>query len=478
MKGYLKPCGCSYPQIGGLERRYNFFQTLKDAGWPMVAVDLGDLAQRKAPADLPNLQGLLKYTFAMRMLQKLDYTAISLGETEAAMGFYTVLGEFALNESSPRVVVGNLLEPSKYDGMVKPWEIVERAGLRVGVTGMVGPSLGAKMKALDNEARFEKTSNAMATVIKDMNAHVSDMMSRKVDVPVLLYQGPVTRNAGKKPYTEAMAVAEAFPEFPIVVASSEEDEAPANPVEVTTKTGSKSLVITLGGKGKFVGLVGVWKTGKKDQPLTFKYERVEITPSFKTPEDKAATQPIVKLLEEYTKKLKDDNYLEKFPQRSHPSQVMPAVADLDRPGEVLFVGSDKCKSCHKKEYAIWEKSGHAHAYKTLEDAKHPGNRQFDPECIVCHVVGFGYKSGFVSETKTPRLKDVGCESCHGPGSLHVANANDQEWQKRMNPWKYLPVARNKQLEAIDQFCQKCHDMDNDVNWLNGGFERKWKKIAH
>src|SRR5262245_25400517 len=31
--GYVLPCGCSSPQYGGLERRYNFLQTLKEKGW-------------------------------------------------------------------------------------------------------------------------------------------------------------------------------------------------------------------------------------------------------------------------------------------------------------------------------------------------------------------------------------------------------------------------------------------------------------
>src|SRR5262249_25308301 len=40
--GYIKPCGCSEPQFGGLTRRYNFLQMLKAGGWPVVAADLGD----------------------------------------------------------------------------------------------------------------------------------------------------------------------------------------------------------------------------------------------------------------------------------------------------------------------------------------------------------------------------------------------------------------------------------------------------
>lgn len=47
---YLKFCGCSQPQLGGLERRYNFIAKLKDKGWPVVAFDLGDIV---APALAP-----------------------------------------------------------------------------------------------------------------------------------------------------------------------------------------------------------------------------------------------------------------------------------------------------------------------------------------------------------------------------------------------------------------------------------------
>src|SRR5262249_32731323 len=43
--GYLLPCGCSRPQKGGLERRYNLIQLLEKRGWPVVSVDLGDVPQ-------------------------------------------------------------------------------------------------------------------------------------------------------------------------------------------------------------------------------------------------------------------------------------------------------------------------------------------------------------------------------------------------------------------------------------------------
>ena len=51
-----------------------------------------------------------------------------------------------------------------------------------------------------------------------------------------------------------------------------------------------------------------------------------------------------------------------------------------------FVGSKTCGDCHTKAYAIWLKTPHAKALDTLEKLK-PA-RQFDPECLSCHVTGW------------------------------------------------------------------------------------------
>ena len=65
-----------------------------------------------------------------------------------------------------------------------------------------------------------------------------------------------------------------------------------------------------------------------------------------------------------------------------------------------FVGSKACEDCHKGSYKTWKKTAHAAAYATLANLDPP--RNFDPECISCHVVGwhptkfFPYVSGYES----------------------------------------------------------------------------------
>jgi hypothetical protein len=45
-EGYIEPCGCAGidRMMGGMSRRYTFFQKQRQAGWPLVMLDVGGLA--------------------------------------------------------------------------------------------------------------------------------------------------------------------------------------------------------------------------------------------------------------------------------------------------------------------------------------------------------------------------------------------------------------------------------------------------
>jgi hypothetical protein len=190
-------------------------------------------------------------------------------------------------------------------------------------------------------------------------------------------------------------------------------------------------------------------------------------------------------MERYTKELSDENYLARYRQNTHPvqfgaSQLKNANGQPKYPKLAEYAGSESCKKCHEHAYKVWKESAHVHAYQTLVNATRPGNRPFDPECIVCHTIGFGYRGGFTDAARTAHLKDVGCESCHGPSKLHKENPNDESLYPLINPWKgqegEAPQQREKRMLAIEQMCRGCHDQDNDVHWT---FD-KWtkKNIIH
>ncbi len=88
-------------------------------------------------------------------------------------------------------------------------------------------------------------------------------------------------------------------------------------------------------------------------------------------------------------------------------------------GEILgeYVGYTACEPCHSDIAAKWKATAHARAF---EDLKTQGEeKQETPGCVRCHVVAYGEDGGFIDMDLTPELKDVQCESCHGPGKKHT-----------------------------------------------------------
>ncbi len=89
-----------------------------------------------------------------------------------------------------------------------------------------------------------------------------------------------------------------------------------------------------------------------------------------------------------------------------------------------YVGTDACKACHAQAYALYQKTAHARAWKTMEDA----GKQCDSGCIGCHSVGFEKAGGYCRIRDAVKWTNVGCENCHGPGSGHIANiGNRNAW---------------------------------------------------
>lgn len=97
-------------------------------------------------------------------------------------------------------------------------------------------------------------------------------------------------------------------------------------------------------------------------------------------------------------------------------QAAANVAVLPPPkGQAAYAGAESCTDCHDEAVEFWRKTVHATAWKPIEDR----GQQFDLDCISCHVTGWD-KPGGSNLAHNEALRAVQCETCHGPGSIHVA----------------------------------------------------------
>jgi hypothetical protein len=158
-----------------------------------------------------------------------------------------------------------------------------------------------------------------------------------------------------------------------------------------------------------------------------------------------------------------------------------------------YIGVGKCaKLCHKtakqgNQLAVWEKSKHAEAYKTLltdaanETAKKLGidAPEKSPKCLKCHATAYDVAAerradGFSVED------GVQCESCHGPGDDYKVKEVMKEKAKALSLGLVI---------GDEKTCLGCHN-DTSPSWkadryttkdgrkVGFDYEQMWPKIAH
>ena len=112
-----------------------------------------------------------------------------------------------------------------------------------------------------------------------------------------------------------------------------------------------------------------------------------------------------------------------------------------------------CGNCHQPALAFWQTTKHARALESLARTK----RDRDPTCVGCHVTGFLRPGGTRDVTvATGRLREVGCEACHGAGIDHVIAQEKKTDDKKTGVSRKVP----------ESVCLGCHTRDQ----TNGEFD--------
>jgi len=387
--GWLKPCGCSGGQLGGLSRRSAILESVTRSH--RLIVETGNL--------IPEIseQTFIKFSIFLEAFQILGYDLVNL--TAQDLDVVQQMGLLEELKEQISFITGRRMPAADVPDTFSRSFTIQ------------GREIGICVKAVDREG-FDPDS--VGSLFNDPNP--ADL----VKIVII--------NGADEAFSKSLA-GRSVPVDCIVCPVDMEEP------EVLSEPDSPCLLVSVGKKGRYVGKLVLTFDAQGERPkLAFSRQAVS--------EDLPYNDEIDMLYATYQDIVKASNLLETY--RKVP---------LDN--GLAYVGSGECEACHEEAYGIWKAKKHAHAYATLEKV----GSQYDPECVLCHVVGLEYESGFVSEVETDSLKDVGCEVCHGPGSEHVKTYGEA---KTVEPKKR---------------CLDCHSPEHSAGY--GGHEQEFlEKIRH
>ena len=146
--------------------------------------------------------------------------------------------------------------------------------------------------------------------------------------------------------------------------------------------------------------------------------------------------------------------------------------------DATYVGSGKCKMCHKseksgKQFPLWQERKHSKAFsaltseKAVDDAKKKGMDVApadNPECLKCHSPLY---------EKAPELKEEGvtCEACHGAGSAYKKMSTMKDHAKAVA----AGMIDYSSADAVKNMCLTCHEKAHDKPF---DFDAAWAQVKH
>lgn len=408
--GRIEPCGCFTGQYGGLTR----LKTVLDAeALPgALRLDIGNSAAGAEDYDF------VEYRYMLQAFAALHYDAINIGAREAQ--FSAAQLRDVKKISITPILSANLVDKTTGAPIFDSYRIVERSSRRIAFIGVVDPRAattpGAGLSIGNMESAIEKT--------------LVEIRGRADVVILLAFTDEAT----------LAALARRFYECQVILGGNV-----SQPAQQLQKE-NRSLIYFVTNEARALGILHLRLT--PGAPLQVAGNEIRLLTD-KIPQDDSLRDLMDKYRDEIrTTRLAidDPNYL--------AADTIPGVR-----AAAAYVGTAQCLTCHKDAGAAWTASAHAHAFAILAARK----ADADPKCISCHTIGFGNPSGYRREFANTKLVNVGCESCHGPGSLHV---RERKGDTSVH-FTFRPLDRGD--------CVKCHygEFSRPFDW-----NEQWPLIKH
>jgi hypothetical protein len=447
LKGQLEPCGCTSDPLGDMARWAALIGEARRRGEAVLYMDGGSTLFEQSTLTASRAgQERLTADLMASALTALAPTAIGFGPTDLADG--------AKGTRLPRMAA-NL---DAHDVAIAPSRVVDAGGVKVGVFGVVSPrALGGLGVAAGDPVASAKQQIA---ALRQDGARI---------VVGLLHM----------PRTEARDLVRDAPgiDFALVGADAPDPTAGGRKVAIAPDKVGATWLIEPASKGQVVSRVDIalgagdgmadalgaariapleaevdalakdvagWKAAADADPAFVAQKQAELDAARakvaalkQKPIQPPATGSYFTLAQiEIKKALACDAGLvaqKRALDRAIGEANLAAAKGVKPPvpakGAAGYVGSGECEMCHASQVELWSKTKHAQAWETLEAV----GKQLDLDCVGCHLTGWD-KPGGSNLAFNEALRDVQCEACHGPGSLHVeSNGQRRETLTRSPP---------------------------------------------
>lgn len=445
VRGTIEPCGCNSDPLGDIARTAEIVSSLRSQGRAVLVLDGGSLlyTEPRVPKHLEAQESLRSDLIVDIYSKTLQAAAIGLGPYDFGAGKEAI---------RPARQAANV--PADSGIAIEPPKIVEAGGVKVGIFGVVSPA-AVEPFGISASDPVEAAKTAVAS-LRDRGARVVIGLAHMTDAEA-------KRLAKKVPGIDFLVAGQNAPEPDQVrTAPGHAGDTfvftPANRGQVVTR-----LDITVrDGQGPLIDAIGEARAESELEDLAERIQELEAQlQTWAADPDADASFVAAKKqelgeLEERANKLRasplqvppSGSYFtmeqiairkslpcnlpiqaakQAFDKAAGEANVAAAKGQTPRPpdpGQPGYVGVEACIDCHDEAVSFWEKTNHHQAWDTLERL----GKQFDYECVSCHVTGWDQPGGS-NLAVNEHLRDVQCEVCHGPASLHVPDGDPATIQR-------------------------------------------------
>jgi 2',3'-cyclic-nucleotide 2'-phosphodiesterase (5'-nucleotidase family) len=398
-KGQLEPCNCPGGKNGGWLRAATCIDQMKAKGSPIVFLYGGNLIRPGSPGT----QGFPKAEGLLRILTFFDCKAMSLGADDLSYGHEFLLQK-AKAENVP-VLCANIQYSYNSETVFPPYTVTTVSkesfpepisrDIKLGILGLIGQDSQPVAGKLAQDARL-----AVVDPVQAADKYIPEL---RKECDLLIVLGDLERGT-------IDAIIAKHPEIDAFVSPRLRQQPPSGPPP------ERKTVVFYGGIDLWKNLGIMNLALDADGKLTGGDIDTELLSSDKYPDQTQLRVEIAKIkanVADYIRE-RSETMRGNKPKTEPAEKTQPKQVEIRPSAPASFVGAKTCNNCHAEIFKQWSQTAHARAFESL--GKECEN---DDDCLPCHTTGYGMSSGFITIEKTPDLKGVQCEWCHGLGSAHA-----------------------------------------------------------